>query len=183
MTTQVAGQLRLILFASIAWCGAAGVTAAQPTLADVKARVPAGNVVVVTDTAGTTIKGTLAIVAQDTVQLRVGGEVRKVVAADIQRIQWQQPDSPLTGVWIGAAIGAIPGIYWLVVDPNECAGLCAEDYAAIAIGAAIGGWIDHLIKRKITVYERGASSAGGRSLMIRPMLTRRTTGVQLSLRF
>ena len=43
----------------------------------------------------------------------------------------RQADSPLNGILIGAGVGAIPGIYWLVVDPNECTGLCPEDYAAI----------------------------------------------------
>jgi hypothetical protein len=34
-------------------------------------------------------------------------------------------DAVLNGTLIGAGIGAIPGIYWLIADPNECAGLCA----------------------------------------------------------
>ena len=51
----------------------------------------------------------------------------------------READSPLNGILIGAGFGAIPGIYWLVVDPNECTGLCPEDYAAIAVGAVLGG--------------------------------------------
>jgi len=39
----------------------------------------------------------------------------------------RQPDSLLNGILIGAGVGAIPGIYWLIADPNECTGLCAED--------------------------------------------------------
>ena len=46
----------------------------------------------------------------------------------------RQPDSLLNGILIGAGVGAIPGIYWLIADPNQCTGLCAKDYAAIASG-------------------------------------------------
>jgi len=94
-----------------------------------------------------------------------------------------QPDSPLNGILIGAGVGAIPGIYWLIVDPNECTGLCPEDYAAIAVGAVLGGLIDRAITRKVTVYEAGASSRSARHLLIGPLVGRKRSGVQLTLRF
>ena len=92
-------------------------------------------------------------------------------------------DSPLNGILIGAGIGAIPGIYWLVVDPNECTGLCPEDYAAIAVGAVLGGLIDRAVTRKVTMYEAGASSSSSRRLLIGPLVGRKRSGVQLALRF
>ena len=73
----------------------------------------------------------------------------------------RQPDSLLNGILIGAGVGAIPGIYWLVADPNECTGLCAEDYAAIGVGAVVGGLIDRAITRKVTVHEAGTSRQFG----------------------
>ena len=91
------------------------------------ARVPIGDVVHVTDMTGVTLKGKLTAVTDDAVQLKVRSEMRSVATADVRRIQWQQPDSPLIGVLIGAAIGATPGIYWLIADPNECSGMCPED--------------------------------------------------------
>jgi hypothetical protein len=65
------------------------------SLAAVKARAPVGDNVHVTDTMGATTKGRLAAVTDDTVQVYVGADVRSVAAADVRRIQWQQPDSPL----------------------------------------------------------------------------------------
>ena len=95
----------------------------------------------------------------------------------------RQPDSLLNGILIGAGVGAIPGIYWLVADPNECTGLCPEDYAAIGVGAVVGGLIDRAITRKVTVNEAGASSSSTRHLLIRPLVGRKRSGVRLALRF
>ena len=95
----------------------------------------------------------------------------------------RQSDSLLNGILIGAGIGAIPGIYWLAVDPNECTGLCPEDYAAIAIGAVLGGLIDRAVTGKRTVYEAGASGSSARRLVIGPLVGRKRSGVQLALRF
>ena len=88
---------------------------------------------------GSSVKGSLFALTVEAVQVQVGKELHTVSAGDVRRIQWQQPDSPLTGVLIGAAIGAIPGIYWLAADPNECTGMCPEEYALIAVGAIVGG--------------------------------------------
>src|SRR5919109_2057669 len=173
MVTPLCRERRLIVLAVIFWGWAAGAASAQtpdqrpmttPSLAVVKARVPIGDVVYVTDTTGATIKGRLAALTDDSVQVKVKTHVRSVAAAEVRRIQWQQPDSPLTGVLIGAAIGAIPGIYWLVVDPNECNGMCPEEYKLIAIGAIVGGLIDRAITRRVTLYAAGAASGRAKSV-------------------
>ena len=95
----------------------------------------------------------------------------------------RQADSLLNGILIGAGVGAIPGIYWLVADPNECTGLCAEDYVAIGVGAVVGGLIDRAITRKVTAQQAGASSRSTRHLLIRPFVGRKQSGVQLAVRF
>jgi len=191
MITPLCRECRLIVLGVIAWGLAAGVASAQtpdqrsmtpPTLAVMKARVPVGDVVYVTDTTSATIKGRLAALTDDAVHVKVRADVRSVAAADVRRIQWQQPDSPLTGVLIGTAVGAIPGIYWLAVDPNECAGMCPEEYAFIAIGAVVGGLIDHAINRKVTVYS-GASSGRAKSDVIGPLVIRDRKGVQVAVKF
>lgn len=189
MTTQSCRARWVIVLAAIGWSWTAGLASAQTpgesssSFAVLKTRVPVGDEVYVTDTMGATLKGRLAAVTDDAVQVYVGADLHRVAAASVRRIQWRQPDSPLTGILIGAGIGAIPGLYWLAVDPNECAGLCAEDYALIAIGAAIGGWIDHAIKKKVTVYEPRTSSTATRLVTVRPLLTRGRIGVRLALRF
>jgi hypothetical protein len=131
---------------------ASGTTGGVSSFGALNTQVRAGDVVYVTDAAGSTIKGTLTALTDRSVDVRSKAAVRTIAAVDIRRIQRQQPDSSLTGVWIGAAVGAIPGIYWLIADPNECAGLCPEDYVAIGVGAAVGGVIDRAIHRRATVY-------------------------------
>ena len=153
----------------VAWICAAGITLAQtpdqPSWLLVKDRVAVGDVVYVTDARGVTMKGRLAAAVDDAVRLNLKPQTRTIPAADIRRIRKQLPDSPLNGVLIGAAIGAIPGIYWLIADPNECTGMCPEDYVSIGVGALVGWLIDRSISSKVTVYE--AQPLGHRSPNIR----------------
>lgn len=181
----------VIVLAMIVWSWAANAASAQAldqrstttsSFATVKARVALGDVVYVTDTSGTTIRGKLAELTDDAVQVMFKADVRTVAATDVRRIQWQQPDSPFTGVLIGGAVGAIPGIYWLVADSNECSGMCPEEYALIAIGAVVGGIVDHLITRRVTVYTAG-SSGRSNSITIGPFVMRARSGLQLAVTF
>jgi len=82
---------------------------------------------------------------------------------------------------IGSAIGAIPGIYWLIADPNECTGLCPEDYVAIGVGAIVGGLIDRAIKKKVTVYD--SASRRSTKLTVSPILVRERKGLQVAVTF
>ena len=192
MVTRFYRAHAFITLAAVAWIwmasAAAAQTADQPSTATstwpaLAGRLPIGDRVYVTDTAGTTTAGTLTAVTDASLEVNVGGGVRSLAAADVRRIQSRQADSPLNGLLIGAAFGAIPGIYWLVVDPNECTGLCPEDYAAIAVGAVLGGLIDRAVTGKLTVYEAGASGSSARRLLIGPLVGRKRSGVQLALRF
>lgn len=191
MIAALCPEQRVIALALVVWSWAASAASAQAldqrstttsSLATVKARVALGDIVYVTDTSGATFKGRLAELTDDTVRVRLKAEVRTVAAADVRRIQWQKPDSAFTGVLIGGAVGAIPGIYWLVADPNECSGMCPEEYAVVAIGAVVGGIVDHLITRRVTVYSAGS---GGRSnsVMINPFVMRDRTGLQVAVTF
>jgi hypothetical protein len=183
---------RLMLLASVASMSVAGTASgqvprreptAQPSLAEVAAHVPIGEVVYVTDTTGRTIKGKLAVLTDDTVQVQVRDRLRSFAAADVSRIQWPQPDSPLTGVLLGAAVGAIPGVYWLAVDPNECRGMCPGEYALIAVGAVLGGVIDRAIVNRVTVYVAGAPSHRERRMRIGPLVAHGRTSVQVAVIF
>jgi hypothetical protein len=192
MIASLCRQRRLIVLVVLAWGGTTGAAFAQApdqgpattaSLIAVKSRVPVGDVVYVTDTTGVTFKGKLSEVTDEAVQVYVRTGQRSVPAADIRRIQWQQRDSPLTGMLIGAAIGAIPGVYWLVVDPNECFGMCPEEYVSIGVGAVVGGLIDHVIKRKVTVYAAEASSGRATSVTMGPLVMRERKGVQVAVKF
>lgn len=191
MTKRFRRERRVIVLASMAWAWTAGAGYAQgadppskpaTTLAGVATRVPAGDVVYVTDASGATIKGTLAEATDEAVRVSVKSGVRRVMAADVRRVQWQRPDSVLNGALIGAAIGAIPGIYYLIADPNECTGLCAEDYVAIGTGAAVGALVDRAIRRRLTVYA-APPGAGAKSVTIAPFMTRSRRGVRLTVGF
>jgi len=151
-----------------------------PSMSVAKAQVAPGEVVYVTDATGTAIKGKLIGVTDDAVEMRVNQAAKSILAIDVSRIQWQKQDSPLNGVLIGAAIGAIPGVYWLLADPNECTGLCAEDYVAIAVGAFVGGLIDRAIKKKITVYEAASRRT---KVTLSPLLMHDRGGVRVALTF
>ena len=151
------------------------------SLGVLKPQLPAGEIIYVTDRTGTTVKGTLIEISNDAIEMRVSVAVKRIRAADVSRIQWQKRDSLLNGVLIGAAVGAIPGVYWLIADPNECTGLCAEDYVAIGVGALVGGLIDRAIKKKATVYE--APSSKTTKVTVAPLLVRHRLGVQVALTF
>jgi len=146
----------------------------------VKGQLQAGEVVYVTVASGTTIKGQLIRITDDAIEMRVNHAAKVIGATDISRIQSERQDSPLNGVLIGAGIGAIPGIYWLLADPNECTGLCAEDYVAIGVGALVGGLIDRAIKTKLTVYVAGSRRT---KVTLAPFLMHDRGGVRVALTF
>ncbi len=157
-------------------------TRAQSSLFSVKATVPAGEVVYVTDVPGKTVVGRLGNITCEIVEVTVGEETRAVFARDVQRIQWRQQDSWVTGALIGAGIGAIPGIYYLIADPNECAGLCPGEYALVGLGALVGALVDKAITRKVTVFENPVKGAG-ENVAVAPVLTAARRGVQVIVRF
>ena len=170
--------------AGVAWAQSAappGVT--TQTLAGVEPQVPVGDVVYVSDNTGATIKGELAALTEDAVQVKVGAQVRSVAAAEVRRIVWQQPDSWLTGMLIGAGVGAVPGIYWLAADPNECSGICPEEYALIVIGAGVGGVVDLAIKTMVTVYSVEPRRGRTGRVILGPLVARDHMGVQVAVRF
>jgi hypothetical protein len=146
----------------------------------VKGQVPLAEIVYVTDAVGTTIKGKLIGITDDAIEMRVNQTAKRIRASDVSRLQWQQQDSLLNGILIGATIGAIPGVYWLLADPNECTGLCAEDYVAIGVGAIVGGLIDRAIKKKVTVYDPASRRT---KVTLSPLLMHDRGGLRVALTF
>jgi hypothetical protein len=182
---------RGLVFTLLMCCRLAGPAIAQPAqplsatspLGSLAGQVPLGSSIEVTDAAGTTISGRLAAISDDLVRLHVRAGQRVVPADQVRRVRWQRPDSVLNGVLIGASIGAIPGLYWLAVDPNECAGMCPEEYALIAAGALAGGLIDRALKRKVTVYISGAPGRGPRAGGFPPYSLHARRVVHVAVRF
>ena len=181
-------SLRWLMVFSLVGCttDASAQVAGRPapaTSALAQARIPIGDVLRVTDSTGATTKGKLIDIADDGLSLSVGTGVRRIVAGDIRRVEWKRTDSLLNGLLIGAAIGAVPGLYWLVADPNECTGMCAEEYAFIGIGGVAGGLIDYARSKKAIVYAEGQSTAATRTISIGPFAARGRKGIMLALRF
>lgn len=167
-------------------CAAAIASAQAPhqqSWMHLKDRLAVGDVVYVTDANALTIKGRLATVVDEAIQLYLKADTRTIPAANVRRIQRRQPDSPLTGLFIGAGIGAIPGIYWLVADPNECTGMCPEDYVSIGVGALVGWLIDRSISRKVTVYEAQPPGSRSPAITIGPVISPNRVGAQVAVGF
>jgi hypothetical protein len=158
-------------------------TPTPPSRLTLSTTVPAGGVVLVTDIHGRTVTGVLGRVTSEAVEVTVEGGTRSVLAGRVQRIRWRQQDSWLPGVLIGAGIGAVPAVYYLVTDPNECTGPCPEEYALIGVGALAGGLVDWAIRKTITVYERPAARGGGGHVVVMPLLTGTRRGAQLTVSY
>lgn len=177
--TPLPRRIGVCLIAATLRAGTASAQVASPPRFTTE--VPIGDVVHVTDTAGMTVKGKLSAITPDVLKVQVGSAVRDIAMANVRQVQWRRRDSVLNGLVIGAAIGAIPGIYWLIADPNECTGLCPEDYASIAVGAGVGALIDRAIGRTVTVYSASANRA--QRLTVGPVVSRTRKGVQLTVIF
>jgi hypothetical protein len=172
------------------WVSAATLAVAQevdprpatPRDALEQAGVAVGDAVSVRDARGDTITGRLAAATDVAVEVRAGAGLRRVAAVDVRRIEWRKPDPPFRGILIGAALGSIPGLYWLAADPNECRGLCPEEYAFIGIGAVVGGLIDRAIRKQVTVYS-AASRAEAAPISVRARLAPDRHGLAIVIRF
>lgn len=145
------------------------------------AQVPPGDEVIVIDSAGSPTRGRLTAATHDAIHLTAAGRVRRVPASTVREIQWRRPDSWLDGALIGAAVGAAPGLYWLIVDPNECAGMCPEDYALVAVGAVVGALIDRAIQKPVTVY--AAAPRTPPAVSVAPLVRKGRAGLQVALTF
>ena len=189
MTASLRRIRKLALLAFIAWWAGTAAVMAQPaselpplpSIAEVGRQVPVGSIVLVTDRTGTTAKGRLRAAADEAIRVDIESGTRTIPAGDIRHIRWQRSDSLLNGLVIGAAVGAIPGIYFLAVDPNECTGMCPEEYGLIAVGGAVGALIDHFVVRTTTVYV--ATVFGRRTVGIAPSVARDGIAVRAAMRF
>jgi hypothetical protein len=183
MTVLLAGVgLGLLLVAAPVRAQTAGPQ--QPaSIAAAARRLPPRATVFITEANARRVEGTLIEVTAAGLRVESGGEIRLVEAGDVRVLEWQRPDSLWNGVLVGAGIGAIPGIYWLIADPNECGGMCPEELALIGIGAAAGGLIDRLISKKVTVFRSGGPESRGATLAVGPWASRDGRGVRVTVRF
>ena len=144
---------------------------------DLRRLLKNGQTIVVTDTSGHRVKGTLRDVTTSPPSLAIAAPVPQTFAADaIAEIR--TTDRVWNGALIGAGIGSALALWDYAIDPSE-PGNGPIFMFAIGTGAAIGAGIDALRSGRV-VYRAGARA---RTLAITPIATRRLRGVQLSVRF
>ena len=150
MIAPLCPEHRLIVLAMIVWSWAANAASAQAldqrstitsSFATVKARVALGDVVYVTETSEYTIKGKLAEpVTDDAVRVTFKADVRTVAAAGVRPDPTAAARLSVHGRTDRRRGRCHPwGLIGFVADPNECSGMCPEEYTLIAIGAVVGG--------------------------------------------
>jgi hypothetical protein len=186
----------LVLTAAVLLPSAAGAAAAQPVVEaepdpvarsfhELKSRIESGRTIFVTDAADHEVRGTLSELSVESLHLLVNGKLQEFAQADVKLIRHRQPDSPWNGFLIGAAAGAVPAVYWLFADPNECGGsLCMDDLIIGVIpGAVIGLAIDLAVQRKVIVYRSPSKSSSGPALTVTPVVAPHRSGIGLTIFF
>jgi hypothetical protein len=192
-------QLRreaLVLTGAVLLAGAASAAAAQPAVEaepetvarsfnELKSRVQFGGTLFVTDAADLEVSGKLSELSDESLDLLVDGKLQQFVQGHVKVIKRRQPDSLWNGLLIGAAAGAVPAVYWLFADPNECAAsICMDDLVIGVIpGAVIGLAIDLAVQKKVIVYRRPSQSSKGPALTVTPLVAQHRTGIGLTIFF
>ena len=150
--------------------------------------VKAGDVVSVTDTAGTTNTGEVVELSSSSLRLRVGTLTRELLQTDVRQIDQRRRDSLGNGALIGLLVGggvAVTGVLASCGDDRSFVNLC-EGRTGLAIiglwggiGTGIGVGVDALIVRSHTIYR--ATSVVSSRFRVTPLLARGRRGVLVSV--
>src|SRR5262245_13600285 len=157
---------------------------AQPpaaTLDQLGAMVVKGELVLVQDQTGTSVRGTIVDVRSDRLVIDAKDGARTWFSDDLREVRRPTKDSVLNGAIIGAAVGG--GLSALIYLDNECRGDpdCAKAVAVYSvIGAAVGAGIDALLHTNQLLYRRAIGRASWR---IAPAYSveKRRVGIQTSI--
>ena len=150
--------------------------------------VKAGDVVSVTDAAGTTNTGEVVELSNSSLRLRVGAVTRELLQADVLKIDQRRRDSLGNGALIGFLVGgglAATAVLASCGNDRSFVNLCegAVPLAVIGmwggLGAGVGIGVDALIVHSQTIY-RAAAAASSR-VRITPLLSPSRRGVLVSL--
>jgi hypothetical protein len=157
-------------------------------------RLKPGDTVWVTDAQGREVKGKLSALSNDALMLDAGGP-KTFAARDVSIIRDRQRDSLKNGTLIGFGIGGGLAAAWCIGAvgaeseyPEEDPGVeCAEGFIVFGgLGTLLGLGIDAAIPGSLRVAYRApgtSSSPGHARLLIAPVITRRTTGLAVSVVF
>jgi hypothetical protein len=164
-------------------CATADAQPVASSLAELKGLASAESKVTVTDTKGQKFRGTIADASESLLSLRIGSDIRRFDAADVQSVRVRKEDSLANGALIGAAVGG--GLTSLLFLDNECRDdpVC---YAAVGVYAGIGALaglgIDALIHGTVVAYS-GPPPGAQRLFTVAPMVARGRRGVWLTIAF
>ena len=158
------------------------VAAAQSAeeLAEVQAKVKAGDTVRVTEANGKRTTGRFESLSGDSIRMVREGVPLSRSTASIQLIERRRPD-PL---WNGVLIGAAPGIAMLVGSAASNEGCAVEclggSIALVGIGAGVGAMIDASKHRYDSVYRAAPKRT---RFDATPLLSKDKKGLALTFRF
>lgn len=176
---------------TLAFLLAATWTTAAQEVADsfeqLGSRVRVGDRVVVTDTAGREIDGTIAALSASALGLAVNGTRLDFDEADVDRVS--RRDSRWNGTVWGLGAGGVLGA---LLDRSLVEEYGREDISSGAsvsfiataggIGAGIGFAVDAMIKGRRVIYSRAGTSMR-RNATVLPMWAPWRRGIFVSLRF
>lgn len=190
MTTNVRAGVRLsLLGAWIPLLLSAPVRAQEvaTSFAQLTRLLEPGQTISVTDTNGTTVKGTLVGLSPSSLDVRVsrdkGAPSRRLSERDVNNVVVERADRWWDGPLIGFASGAIPGLLIELAASNEYSKF--DGTGAIGLGTVgfLTGWlIDVLHKDTAVVYLHGPAQQS-RGVSLAPLLRKSAAGLQMSVRF
>jgi hypothetical protein len=172
-----------VLAATLSMPAAAGAQPPAGTFDELLTRVKRGETIWVTDRTGRENEARVVDLANRTLALEIGGHRLALTDADVVRVRRVRHD-PL---WDGAVVGLVATLaypIWFCSQSYESGETCGENLGELVlsglVGAAAGAGIDALITKRRIVYE---AQVGSSTLQLRPLVSRRTQGLEVSWRF
>lgn len=154
------------------------------SLDELRDRVKPGATVTITDEEGREVTGKITDLSTSTLALMVKGVERRFDEREIALVQQRQRDPE----WNGAAIGAgiLGGLMAVLILP-ECEASSGDCTVAVlcftGVGAGIGTAVDATVQGKSTIFLRPGGGARANAVSLSPLVSPRSAGVRLAVRF
>jgi hypothetical protein len=161
----------------------AGAQEPVGSLEEVQKTLRPGDRIRVDDGDGTMVDGHFGSISGSSLRLLRQGAVIELPETQISRIRRTRRESD--GILIGLGLGAAAGLSYVVLQCSGSSesGDCRRAGSVIMIGpsALAGALVDRALRRFDTVFDRTAASST--RVRLAPIVTRRRTGVALTLAY